>query len=582
MARQSSTKQIYIPKLSPKFRAQLENDFKNFLYAIWMHLGLPKPTKRQYEAADFLQDSTLKRRVLSAYRGFGKSWITSVYVLWLLFRNPDEHLLVLSASGDRAKHFTTFTQQLIITVPFLRILIPPPYKRWSTTAFDVDGAKPAHAPNVKAVGIFGQVTGLRATGIILDDVETTNTVETELIRAKLWTRLKEMENIIVPDGIITYLGTPHHFDTIYGPNKLLGHGYKMFMIPARYPKYEDLDYYRDKLSPQMLAELEANPDLQWAPSDPEHFPEEVLQLKEYTGGRSNFMMQYMLDTRQSDELKYPLKLADLIVFETDPYRGPITIRHTNEPEYMWDFPGLGINNNDHVYKPSRVSDEWQEYQGVFMAIDPSGRGSDQTAYAIVAHLFGKLFVLDIGGFEGGYTDTVLAKLAAKAAEYNVNKIFIESNFGDGMFTKIFTPILAKHHAVTIEEVKNTKKKEDRIIDVLEPVLNQHRLVVDIDIIKREYVLYTEPAKKPYSLLYQLTHLTREKDALEHDDKIDALAIAVHAWQEALGLDEEKLIERYKEEQLEEQLNNFFRATNGYLVNMSGKSSKKNFLNPYKF
>ena len=43
------------------------------------------------------------------------------------------------------------------------------------------------------------------------------------------------------------------------------------------------------------------------------------------------------------------------------------------------------------------------------------------------------------------------------------------------------------------------------------------------------------------------------------DKLDALAIGVQAWQEALGLDEKVSYEMYKQEQLEESLDTFYEA-----------------------
>jgi len=169
----------------------------------------------------------------------------------------------------------------------------------------------------------------------------------------------------------------------------------------------------------------------------------------------------------------------------------------------------------------------------------------------------ELYVLDLGGYDGGYDDDVLLDLAKKAKEYNVNQIVIEDNFGDGMFTKIFTPILLKFHQCALESVKQSKQKELRLINTLEPVLNQHRLIVEAEIIKKEYNLLQSNSK--YSLLYQLSYLSGEKGALTHDDKLDALAIGVQAWQEALGLDEKAMYEMYKQEQLEESLNTFYEA-----------------------
>ena len=55
-------------------------DFKNFLYVCWKHLNLPHPTPVQYDMADYIQDATLRRLVVQAFRGAGKSWITSAFV----------------------------------------------------------------------------------------------------------------------------------------------------------------------------------------------------------------------------------------------------------------------------------------------------------------------------------------------------------------------------------------------------------------------------------------------------------------------------------------------------------------------
>jgi hypothetical protein len=66
----------------------------------------------------------------------------------------------------------------------------------------------------------------------------------------------------------------------------------------------------------------------------------------------------------------------------------------------------------------------------------------------------------------------------------------------------------------------------RIIDTLEPVLTQHRLVVN------ESFLRTGAAEedRDYSFLYQLTHITRDRGALTHDDRVDAVAGAVAHFQ----------------------------------------------------
>ena len=57
------------------------------------------------------------------------------------------------------------------------------------------------------------------------------------------------------------------------------------------------------------------------------------------------------------------------------------------------------------------------------------------------------------------------------------------------------------------------RKEDRIIDALEPVLNQHRLVVDRSVIDWDFK--SNPDALPeerllYMLFYQMSRMCREK------------------------------------------------------------------------
>ena len=121
-----------------------------------------------------------------------------------------------------------------------------------------------------------------------------------------------------------------------------------------------------------------------------------------------------------------------------------------------------------------------------MSIDPSGRGKDETGYAVVKMLNGYLYVRRCGGVAGGYSEEALQKLCMIAKEEQVNEIIVESNFGDGMFNQLITPVLSKIHPVTLSEVRHNTQKEKRIIDVLEPVMNQHKLVIDKKVIKQDY------------------------------------------------------------------------------------------------
>lgn len=67
--------------------------------------------------------------------------------------------------------------------------------------------------------------------------------------------------------------------------------------------------------------------------------------------------------------------------------------------------------------------------------------------------------MEVGGLLGGYSDSVLNKLANTAKKYKVNEVVIEGNFGDGMYIKLFEPVLKKTYSnCGVTEVKSTGQK----------------------------------------------------------------------------------------------------------------------------
>ena len=69
-------------------------DFRNFLYLVWRHLNLPEPTPIQYDIANYIQNGP-RRLVIEAFRGVGKSYITSAFVVHQLLINPELKVLVV-------------------------------------------------------------------------------------------------------------------------------------------------------------------------------------------------------------------------------------------------------------------------------------------------------------------------------------------------------------------------------------------------------------------------------------------------------------------------------------------------------
>ena len=532
--------------------------FKNFLYLAWKHLQLPDPTPMQYDIADYLQYGP-KRICIQAFRGAGKSWITSAFTVWNWIIDPQRNILVVSASKTRADDFSTFTQRLIHELPICEHLKPKDNQRQSKVSFDVGPARASHAPSCKSMGITGQLTGSRADLIIADDVESANNSQTQLMRDRLGETVKEFDSIIKPEvGRVVFLGTPQTEMSLY--NELEERGFKTQIWSARYPDEKGLVQYGHKLASSLIEN--ANNLKAGDPVDPKRFDNDDLMEREASYGRSGFALQFMLDTSLSDVNMYPLKLNDLMVMSgIDSWdEAPCKVQWASGIDQVKaldpELPNVGLKG-DYYVAPMHFSSEYYPFEGSVMAVDPAGRGKDRTAYAIVKMLNGILYLTDIGSFDGGYDEKTLADLALAAKAQDVNEIVVESNFGDGMFNRLLEPILSRLYPCTLSEVRSSVQKEKRIIDTLEPVMNQHRLVVNQELIKQDFEL-----ERDHQLFYQMSRITRIKGCLRHDDLIDVLAMAVQVWNEAIGRDVDEALDSAKEERLKEELDRFLDHTIG--------------------
>ena len=537
-------------------------DFRNFLFMVWEHLTLPHPTPVQYDIADYLQNAP-KRAVIEAFRGVGKSYITSAYVCWKLLLDSETKVLVVSASKVRSDDFSTFTQRLINELPILHHLKSREGQRQSKVAFDVGPCSASHSPSVKSVGITGQLSGSRADIIVADDVEVPNNSMTQTMRDKLSEAVKEFDAVLKPDGSIVYLGTPQTEMSLY--ETLPERGYEVRIWPSRYPDEKQVLRYSNKLSPFIQDRLDRGYNV-GDPTDPLRFDAEDLLERELSYGKSGFALQFQLDTSLSDADKYPLKLSDLIIMGVDSEKAPEKPVWTRDPRNkLTDLPNVGLPG-DFFYSPETKLGDWIQYSGSVLSIDPSGRGKDETGYAVVKMLNGFLYVAECGGLRGGYKDTNLRSLSVIAKRNNVNLILIESNFGDGMFMELLKPVLRKIHNVTIEEIRSNVQKEKRIVDTLEPVMNQHRLVIDPKVVENDYKTvqeYPVESQARYMLFHQMTRITKDKGALIHDDRLDALQMAVQYWVDFMAADAEIEIQTRKEELFDMEIEKFM---NGVLNN----------------
>ena len=499
---------------------------------------------------------------MRAFRGAAKTWCTIGYCLWRLFKDPNERILLVSKSEKHSKDSLYMARKWIGTVPFLQHMVPERTEgqRDSALNFDVKQAPPDRTPSFTAGSITGQLTGSRASCIISDDVETSQTTLTLQMRQRLREEVKEYENILIPGGDIIFLGTNHHVESLY--TTLADEaGYVFRSWPAQYPGGEWTA--PSDMAPELQEALDSG---EVEPGDsvwPSRFNLDELIERQAAEGKSTYGMQYAMLTTLGDELRYPLKLADLIVFPVQRDKAPISIAwgtkndHGGTTRYE-EIPSLGFAG-DCFYSPIMYDKTWEEYTGTYMFVDPSGKGADSTAIAIVSHLAGRLFVKCVKGLEGGYSKDVLQDIVFHAQLHGVDRIFVEDNFGSAMFTALLEPILLEGYLEEgespehpdgwrcgLEGVRVHGQKEVRVISCLEPLSNQHRLIFHPDVAANQ------------NLQRQWTMITRERNSLKHDDEIDALASCCNQWLELMSLDPDVNANQKRAKWFEAQLQDHYR------------------------
>ncbi|MBO6814551.1 MAG: phage terminase large subunit [Rhizobiaceae bacterium] len=550
----------------------LADDFRVFLTLIWRFLGLPDPTELQLDVAWFMQhhkrSDLVDRLVVMAFRGMAKSFITAAFALWKLYRDPQMKVGVFSGSGKRSVAFVNFCISLINEVPELRFLRPKPTQRQSSSAFDVGPAKPDQTPSLFAAGITSQIVGFRADLIVGDDVETNTNSLTSTMREKIADAIKEFDAIIKPNGQIIFLGTPQTDSSIY--NLLPSRGYVIRIWPARYPNGKLRRRYGDKLATYICWKLDNNPDLVGKSTEPGRFSDEDLAARELSWGKTGFALQYMLDTSLADVSKFPLKLMDVTVMHLDHRVGPDVVSWgSGEHLQVQDIQPIALDG-DRLYGPSSVSESVSKYKSIRGFIDISGEGSDETTLTIGGVLHSTPFILKQTGWIDGHSSETLEAIAKLLVFYNVSSCTIEEDFGGGMFAQLLRPVLKKEWSKSKSDRRGTEliterakkvRKEVRILDILEPLFQSHRIVFDHSVFLEDYHQTmgrdgTE-MKDRYSLMYQITRISREKDCLTHDDRVEGVAGLMATFTDMLGLSPEDQAKEAEERRMEELEKKFF-------------------------
>lgn len=529
-------------------------EFVPFLRDCMQHLGFDT-SDIQEDIAHYMVHGPASIMV-QAQRGQAKTTIAACFCVWSLIHKPNERVLIISAGGTQANEISTLIVRLIMTMDVLECIRPDKQAgdRTSVESFDVHHSLKGvdKSPSVACVGIGANMQGKRAGILLADDVESSKNSATALQRAQLLHLTLDFTSLCM-DGRIIWLGTPQSSESIY--NTLPGRGVEVRIWPGRYPTNEQIEHYGAALAPLLAERIKRDPSLQTGggplgkegkPTDPSYLGEAVLQRKLHDQGASYFQLQHMLNTRLMDAMRFPLKTERLQVLRLDTSRRvPAGMTPSFTPQ------GLRLISNGplafRVSIPAATTAEVVTVPSLHMYVDPApgGMNGDETGYAISGMVNSTVFLFDVGGIPGGYEEDKLELLALVAARWNVNLVTIEKNMGFGAYREVWTPILKKHCPTAgIEDDMVHGQKEARILATIEPILGRGSLVINEDIIESDWAQANARGVRgfTYSLFHQISKLTRDRNSLIHDDRLDAVEGTCRHWQGALTQDQDKALE----------------------------------------
>jgi hypothetical protein len=398
------------------------------------HLGTPPLHRRVLRWLGDAIEGNDRRLLLMAFRGAGKSTLVGLFCAWRLYRDPDTRFLVLAADHALATRMVATVRRILARHPLCADLLPDRAEgSWAADRFTVARDAVLRDPSMLAAGIGGNITGARADIIVCDDVEVAGNCDTPQKREELRERLTEIEFVLVPEGTILFVGTPHTEESLYaeGEDAFLA-GYRRLVVPL-------LDQHGESAWPQRFT------------------AEHVAKLRNRVGPLA-FRRQMMLEAVAEDAARL------------DP---ALIARYAAEPDYR-EANGRGVLT---LMGTRLVSG------GAFW--DPSfGRADRGDASAVAAtyadaegrHYLHRIAYLTHDPRREDSADQQCRSVATLARDLLLPVVRVETN-GIGRFLpQILRRELARiGHACSVVEVSNRVPKAQRILAALDAALAMRRL-----------------------------------------------------------------------------------------------------------
>ena len=253
--------------------------------------GSPSPNAWFHQRwCDTIQNPDVTHAVSVAPRNSAKTMIWGKKgPLWLLGRNHNLKMLLLSRASERAEVNLQFIKLNIESNKMVQRVFPTlkPSLPWATDRLAVENTRFDGEPSVVAKGLGGQIPGIRADILVVDDLVDDTNVMTEVQREKVhrfWD--KHVIPTLNPNGRVFIVGTRYHNKDFYARilEEEIYQG-NVFLFPA---------FQLDE-NKELVLDDNKQPISYW----PTRWPtEKLLSVKEqvtYNDGNIAWATQYMCD-----------------------------------------------------------------------------------------------------------------------------------------------------------------------------------------------------------------------------------------------------------------------------------------------